>query len=248
MNDEELAREALTIDPTRSTIAMMFGGKGCGKSAAARALFDAWPHDRIVIDPTGDARPDDPLTRAMIAPFPSQLPEPGTHPGDHELAEHEAAAGRVTIWARINPGSATLKADQNDATNMALHPRHRRKMIWRDEFGLGTSANSMTQADMTLTMSSRHYEASALLCCPRPRNIPKLAIGQADLVLVFAVRDPDDREYIAKSFGVEVPLFEREYHDNRRRGKHAFLLLSREHDALLNCPPLPGIAARGPKS
>jgi hypothetical protein len=240
MNDEDLAREALTVDPTRSTITLLIGGKGCGKSEAARIVFDSWPADRLVIDPTGDARPDDPATIALVAPFPSQLPEPDP--------EADPPQTRVTVWARINPGSATLKADQNDATNMALHPRHRRKLIWRDEFGLGVSANTMTDADRTLLMSSRHYEASALLCCPRPRHMPVLALAQADRILVWALPNPDDREHVAKNFGVSLPLFEREYHDNRRRGRHAFLLLDRHNDALLNCPPLPGVKARGPKA
>lgn len=240
VDDEELAREALTIDPTRSTIILLVGTKGTGKSAAARMLFDAWPADRIAIDPSGDARPDDPDTIAMAAPFPSQLPEP-----DYEADPPQT---RVTVWARLDPRSPTIKADQDAAVNMALFPRSRHKLIWRDEFAIGTSSYTMTKADETLLISSRHYNASALFCCPRPRNIPVMALAQADIVIVYTLPNPDDREHVAKNFGVDLALFERQYHDNRKRSKHAFLLLDRRHDALLNCPPLPGIKARGPKS
>lgn len=237
-SDEELALEALTIDPTRSTIVLILGMKGSGKSVAARALFDAWPADRTVIDPTGNARPDDPATIAMTAPFPSQLPEP----------DHDNGQTRVTVWARLNPASATFEFDEAQAVDMAMRPRSRLKLVWRDEFGLATSAHKMSGADRTLLMSSRHWHTSALLITQRPRYIPVLALSQADLVLVFRLPNPDDREHIAKNCGIPVPLLEREYQDNQRRHRHAFLLYDRRNDVLLNAPPLPGITARGPKA
>jgi hypothetical protein len=240
VDDNELAAQALTIDPTRSTIVLLLGMKGRGKSSAARKIFDAWPLDRLVVDPTGNARPDDPDTVALAAPFPSQLPEPDEHADPPQT--------RVTVWARINPGSPTLKFDQDQATNMALHPRSRRKLIWRDEFGLGTSAQTTSDADRTLLMSSRHYNVTALLVVQRPRNIPVLALSQADLVLVWSLPNPDDREHVAKNAGIPVSLFERQYADNQRRGRHSYLLFDREHDVLLNCPQLPGVEARGPKA
>lgn len=232
----DAAAESMMLDPTRSNIVVFCGMKGRGKSIAARQLFDAWPADRVVVDPTGDARPDDPDTIGTAAPFPSQLPAP----------KHDQR--RVTIWARVDPKSPTYTADEAAATMMALHPRSRTKMIWRDEFGQGTSPHTITPADRTLLSSSRHYHASALLLTQRPLNIPKLTLQQADLVGVWTIRDPDDRQYIAKNCGIDVPMFERQYHDNQRRGKHAFLLIDLHRDRLLNLPALPNIEARGPKS
>lgn len=238
MSDEDLAREALTIDPNRSNIIMLFGAKGRGKSTAARALFDAWPEDRVVIDPTGNAAPDDPATVAMTAPFPSQLPEPDVHADPPQT--------RVTVWARIDPKSQTFEFDQDQAVGMALAPRRRRKFIWRDEFGIGTQPNKILPNDRTLLLSSRHWHASAALVSQRPVWIPKVALSQSDLILVWKLPNPDDREYLAKNCDIPVALFEREYQDNQRRHKHAFLLFDRNNDVLLNCPPLPGIQARGP--
>lgn len=237
-SEEDWAREALTIDPNRSTFVMFFGMKGSGKSAAARKLFDAWPHDRVVIDPTGSAWPDDPATLPMKAPFPSQLPEPDP--------DADPPQTRVTVWARIDPRSPTFAFDQDNALAMALHPRRRSKMIWRDEFGQGTSAHKILPNDNALLLSSRHYNASALLVTQRPRHIPTAAIQQADKILIFRLPSPKDREYVAENAGVPVPVFERQYHDNRRRHEHAYLLYDRKNDVLLNCPPLPGIQARGP--
>lgn len=240
MDDQTLVETVMTLDPTRSTIVLLCGMKGRGKSSAARMLFDAWPADRVVVDPTGNARPDDPATIGMAMPFPSQLPEPDV--------DADPPQTRVTVWARIDPGSPTFKFDQGQATNMALHPRSRRKLIWRDEFGIGTSAQTSTDADRTLLMSSRHYNITALLVVQRPVSIPPLAIQQSDLIGVWSLPNPDDRERVAKNAGIPVPVFERAYHDNQKRGRHAFLLFDREHDALLNLPPLPGIKDRGPKA
>lgn len=242
MSDQDVIAEALTMDANRSTIVLILGMKGRGKSAAARMLFDAWPADRVVIDPTGDARPDDPATIAMTAPFPSQLPEPELHPEDGGPPQT-----RVTVWARINPGSETLQFDQDQAMGMALHPRRKHKLIWRDEFGLGVSPQTTLANDRTLLMSSRHYNASALLVTPRPRFIPTLAISQSDKVLMFALPNPKDREHIADNAGIPTRVIEREYaYAQRELGHHAFLLIDRRQHALLACPPLPGITARGP--
>jgi hypothetical protein len=238
VSDEDLAREALLLDSSRSVIVLFFGMKGSGKSAAARTLFDGWSHDRVVIDPTGSARPDDPHTVAMKAPFGSQLPEPDL--------EADPPQTRVTVWARIDPRSSTYAFDQDQAMGMALHPRRRTKLIWRDEFGQGISANKTLPNDQALLMSSRHYNASALLVVQRPRHIPVIAIAQADKFLIFRLPSPEDREHVAKNAGIPVPVFERQYHDNQRRGAHCFLLYDRAADVLLNCPPLPGVQARGP--
>lgn len=237
-DDMELARQVLTIDPTRSTIVLLLGTKGRGKSSAARQIFDEWPADRVVVDPTGNARPDDPDTVALTAPFPSQIPAPGR---DQK---------RSTVWARIDPGSPTYEHDEAAATSMALHPRSRPKLIWRDEFGQGSSAHKISGPDRTLLHSSRHYHISALLVSQRPRHIPVLAPMQADLILMWTLPNPDDREVIAKNAGIPLPVLERAYHANQRRGPHAFLLWSRNPapGVLIDCPPLPDIAARGPKA
>lgn len=240
MSDETIAREALTIDAGRSTIVLVLGMKGRGKSEAARMLFDAWPHDRIVIDPTGNARPDDPQTIPLAAPFPSQLPEPDRHADPPQQ--------RVTVWARINPSSPTFVHDQDAAMGMALYPRHRHKLIWRDEFGIGANALRIEPNDQAALMSSRHHNASLLLVTQRPRFIPTLAIAQADKILMFALPNPKDRELVADNAGVARRVMEREYADNQRRSRHAFLLIDRDHDAILNCPPLPNVRARGPRS
>lgn len=245
--DEDLAArvaEAFTLDPTRSTIVLFIGGKGSGKSTGARQLFDRWTSHRMVIDPTGDARPDDPATVPLIAPFPSQLPE---------LRDDEGRLQRFTGWARLDPRSPTYTFDLNQAIGMATYPRRWHKLLWIDEYGItpGSQQGAKgTEADRTMLMSSRHYNLSLLLCLPRPRFINKLALIQADTIVMHYLPDPDDRAHVAKNAGVPYPLFERTYQRNREQGKHAFVLFHRSEkgDLLLDCAPLPNIVARGPKA
>lgn len=233
--------EAMTIDPTRSTLGLFIGGKGTGKSTGARAVFDQWPSHRLVIDPTGDARPDDPLTQPLIKPIPSQIPD---------VRDEHDQLQRFTGWIRLDPRSPTYTADLNAAIGMALYPRRWHKLLWIDEYGIGTSPHHAkgTENDRTMLISSRHYHLSPMLCLPRPKNINKHAIINSDFIVMHRLADVDDREYVAKNADVPFPIFERTYQQNRQRGKHAFVLFHRELELLLDCPPLPNITARGPKA
>jgi len=238
VTDEEAAAEALSIDPGRSSVVLFVGTKGSGKSAGARQIFDSWPADRVVIDVTGDARPDDPDTIALTAPFPSQLPEP----------DHDAGQKRITAWARVDPRSPTYEHDQDQALGLALYPRHRNTLAWIDEYGQAATAAKIPPNLRLALNSSRHYYLTLLLACPRPRHIPTLTIQQADRVFIFRLPNPADREVVAENAGIPLPTFERQYHDAQRRDKHAFLLWNPHDRILLNCPPLPGIAHRGPRA
>lgn len=247
MNDEELAAAALEVDPGRSNVLLFVGTKGSGKSEAARRVFDMWPHDRVVIDVTGDARPDDKYTLPMTAPFPSQIPD--AHEAARELGvDEDELHGRVTVWARVDPRSSTYEHDQDQALGLGLFPRHRDALVWHDEYGQAGTAQKISPNMKLALNSSRHYYLTLLLACPRPRHIPTLTIQQADRVFIFRLPNPADREVIAENAGISLPTFERQYHENQRRHRHAFLLWDAQHQVLLNCPPLPGVRHRGPRS
>lgn len=240
MNDTKaIAEAALEVDPDRSNIIVCVGTKGTGKSEAARMMFDAWPGDRVVIDVTGDARPDDPATVIRTAPFGAAMPEP-----DPEGPSPD----RVTVWARVDPRSATYRDDQDDALNLALYPRHRPALVWVDEYAELATAAKMGPNTKLMLHSSRHYHTSALLCFPRPRFVPVLTIAQADKILIYRTPNTDDREILAKNMGYPVREFEAHYAKTMRRDRHAFLLFDAHQGVLIGCPPLPLATTHGPQA
>jgi hypothetical protein len=236
-SDAAAAAQALTIDPGRSNVVCAFGRKGSGKSVVLREYFNAWPYDRVVVDVTGDARPDDPDTIALTAPFPSQMP----HPNDDRRA-------RTTVWARIDPRSPTYESDQDDALALALYPRHNHALVWVDEYAELATANKIPRNTKLLLHSSRHYYTSALLACPRPKFIPRLTIQQADKVFIFELPDQADRETVCKNIGFPAPAFEAAYAQNRARGGHAYLLWDLQQSRLFDMPELPNVSASGPRA
>lgn len=234
----EQAARALEIDPDRSNIIVCVGRKGSGKSEAARTIFESWPYDRVVIDVTGDARPHDPELIVYTAPFPAQLPDP----------EVEHGRGRVTVWARVNPQSPTYFEDQDDALNLALHPRHRNTLVWVDEYAqLATAAKIPPNLRLAL-QSSRHYHTSMLLCFPRPKYVPVITFQQADKILIYRLPNRDDREVLAKNMGYPFDRFERHYAATMRRDPHAFLLWDSNQGLLVGLPPLPLARTHGPRA
>lgn len=236
---EEIAATALEVDPGRSNIIVCVGTKGSGKSEAARTVFDAWPHDRVVIDVTGDARPDDPARVTLTAPWPAMLPEPDPQ---------GSSPRRVTAWARIDPRSPTYEHDQDSALSLALHPRDRNTLVWIDEYGQMATANKIGPNLKLALQSSRHYHLTMLLCFTRPRLIPVITFTQADKVLIYRTPNADDREVIAKNMGYPLAAFEQHYATTMRRGKHAFLLWDAQQGVLLGCPELPLAQTHGPRS
>lgn len=240
-SDAARAAAALEVDPGRSNIILCVGTKGSGKSEAARLIEASWPLDRVVIDITGDARPDDPDTIALTAPFPASMPE-------HVDERGRPTPGRVTVWARINPRSSTLPLDHEQALALGLYPQRRPALVMVDEYGMMATAGKVEPNLRLALMSSRHYHLTLLLCCPRPRHIPVITIEQADKVLVFDTPNADDREVLAKNMGYPVKLFEEHYHETMRRERHSFLLFDKRQHVLVSCPPLPLTQHHGPRS
>ena len=239
------AAAALEVDPDRSNIILCVGTKGSGKSEGGRLIFDGWPYDRVMVDITGDARPDDPATVPMTAPFPAAMPDP------------EPGTTRTTVWARLDPRRSNEKAgagwtmldrDHDAAMALGLYPRHRKALVMIDEYGRAATANKIPPNIDLALMSSRHYNLTLVLCCPRPTRIPVLTIEQADKVLIFDTPNTDDRERLAKNMGYPLRRFEDAYQETMRRGPHSFLLFDKRQRKLFGCPPLPLERTHGPRA
>lgn len=215
------------VDLEKNQIIACVGRKGSGKSKAASMFYAHWPDtDRIVIDVNGDAEPGPDAKRINGDP-PTKLPERGEH------------GEPVNLWYVANPASASYRDDLDRAIRLALLPRDRRTLLWVDEIGEVTQANRTPPNLRTLLQQSRHYNASALLCGPRPINIDPLCIQQADRVLVFDLPNPRDRQRVADTIGWPPAAFDEACLEVRRQGKFWFLQYVAEEHELYLCPPLP---------
>lgn len=215
------------LDTSRNQLVLCVGRKGSGKSVFARALFRHWPDvDKVTIDVNGDAEPGEDATKITTEP-PAKLP--ARREPDEPLNLHYIA----------NPASPTYRDDLDRAIRLALFPQDRPTLLWVDEIGEVTQANHTPPHLRVLLQQSRHYHASALMCGPRPVDIDKLCIAQADRVVVFDVPQQSDRKRIAECIGWPLADFEDAFLELKRAPKFSFLMYVAEEHALYLCPPLP---------
>lgn len=214
------------VDPSKNQIMLFVGRKGSGKSAAAREHFRDWPGaDRLVIDVNGDADPGDDLQALTLHGPLVQLP-PRT----------DERVPAVFRWI-ADPQAATFAEDIDKAIGASLFPRDRRMVVWVDEAGEAFPANRTGPHGRTLLHQSRHFNASAILCCPRPKGIDPLCLAQADRVLMFDVPSPLDRQRLADGIGINPAKLAAELEVTKKRGPHWSLMYHAEEHQLYRVPP-----------
>lgn len=224
LEGEEQTPNAL-IDPGKATHFVAVGRKGSGKSVLAERLWRSYPFDRIVIDPTGDVDTHDPKTVQLSVPLPHRWPG-GFNPKE-----------RTTLRFVPDMGAATYVQDMDAAVQLAF--THGRCLLWLDEVGEITTANNTPPAMRRVLHQSRHRKLSTLFCGPRPIDINKLVITQADYIGVFPLPDFDDRKRLAKVMGYPIPEFEEAHEDLLSRPKHWFLWYAAATGELELRPPIP---------
>lgn len=221
------------IDPSRPSIISAWGRKGSGKSVFNRRLYWSWPYDKLCIDVNGDADPG-PDAERIGPPIPKAFPRPA--PG----LPGAPTKGPRNLHFRADPGSDTYTDDLDRAIGMALFPQRERALVWAGEVGeFMTTAQSTGPHMRRLLQQNRHYTATALFDGPRPVHVNPLVLAQSDLVAVFHLPNPADRERIAQTIGYPPQRFHAECEETFRRGKFWFLLWVAEQHQLYRCAPLP---------
>jgi len=214
------------IDPTRNQILLFVGRKGSGKSAAAREHFRAWPGaDRLIIDVNGDADPGEDVDALALRGPLLQLPE-----------RRDQRTPEVFRWI-ADPQADSFAEDIDKALGAGLFPRDRKVVIWVDEAGEAFPANRTGPNGRTLLHQSRHFNASAVLCCPRPKGIDPLCLAQADRVVMFDVPSPLDRQRLADGIGISPSKLDEVLRETRRRGPHWSTLYDAHEHQLYRVPP-----------
>lgn len=183
----------IELDPHRPTIISAFGKKGSGKSTWERSIYRSFPFDKVALDVTGDIDPGDDAVE-IYDPLPDSFPlDPNGEPRN--------------LHYRADPGSPTYREDLDHAVSLALFPKEQNTLGWFDEVGELTSGNRTGPSMRRLLMQSRHYHSSALFAGPRPMDVDKLIISQADVLVIYDLPDPDDQAKIAKIIAYPVQRF-----------------------------------------
>lgn len=206
------------LDSRRSHFIAAFGKKGSGKSFLAQRFWDTWPGDRLVIDVCGDIDAGEDTT-LLRDPLPMHWPT-------------GMDGERVSLRYVPDPGSGEYRDDLDRAVGLAFG--HRGSLLWIDEVGEVTNANATGPNMRRALQQGRHRDLSMIMCGPRSIDINPLVISQADLVYVFDVPHPRDRERIAAVIGYPPKDFDAAVHE---LGEHEYLRWDGEE--LVAFPALP---------
>lgn len=230
----------VVLDPLgEPLIISAWGRKGSGKSTFNRRLYQSWPYNKVCIDVNGDADPGPDAERVTL-PLPGRFPEqPPGPPGAPK-------PGPRNLHFRADPGSPTYDDDLDRAVGLGLYPQRDRALVWAGEASEFMPNAGATRSRMRrLLRQNRHYTVTALFDDPRPAFVNPLVIGQSDLVAIFHLPNPDDRERIAKTIGYPVTRLHTEHEETVRRGKYWFLLWVAEAHQMYRCAPLPPLEDGG---
>lgn len=217
--------EVPRLDGSKPFLALICGRKGSGKSAVAREIFTDYPHDKIVVDVTGDADPG-PEAVTISPPFDVRMPGPREDGRPHVLR------------ARIKASDPAVREHMDQAGGIALYPQTRPSLVWYDEWALVAGPNDTLPHARELITASRHHQASAIMCCPRPKAIATNSVGQADYLFMFPVSLRQDREMLAERIDTSFREFNRAMNNLGRRPPYWYLRWDREN-GLVMCPPMP---------
>lgn len=226
-------RRGGSFDPDRGEFLFVSGRKGSGKSVLARRFFDAFPYDRLVIDPTGDVRAG--LVESgvkfvdLTEPMPQRFPRSAADDVDGAEAPQFVTAVYVP-----DMGSADAEDEMDRALGLGL--RNRRTCVWVDEIGTLTR-NSKTPPNLRRALHhGRHSQLTLIMCGPRPKDIDPLCVSQADHVFTFDTPNPMDRKRICENIGWPPAVFDQAVHD---LGEHEYLWYDARAHALTWMPKLP---------
>ena len=218
----------IELDPDRSNFVLVVGAKGSGKSKLAERYFLTYPHDRLVIDPTGDVRLPEAAKVATV-----HDPLPASWPADMD-------GQQVSLRYVPDPGSATHDVEVDDAVGLAFHHPHRRCLLWVDEIDVVSPHAQRTGPNMARSLKQgRHRGLSMLVCGIRPQAINPLFLSQADYVAVFRLPNPDDRKRIAAAVGVSPAEMDELV---GMLDEHEFVWCDVRNQDVLVCPPIPGVS------
>lgn len=186
-------------DPTKGVFFFISGKKGSGKSVVARRVWDGYPFDKVVVDPTGDIRKnlrDEGVEFVDIPPdaIPVKLPR-----------REDDQPPRIWVFVP-DMGSPTAVDDMDRVMGLVLnYPGP--TAIWVDEMGVYSKVGATPPNLRRALHHGRHDQLTLIQACPRPIWIDPLCIAQADVVITFRTPNKRDRDRIAEEIGIPPEEF-----------------------------------------
>lgn len=221
------------FDPDRGEFLFVSGRKGSGKSVLARRFFDAYPYDRLVIDPTGDVREGLVETGVKFVDLTEPMPTRFPRAADTSHLDQTSDEPMTAVYVP-DMGSAEAEDEMDRALGLGL--RNGRTAVWVDEIGTLTS-NGRTPPNLRRALHhGRHSQLTLIMCGPRPKDIDPLCVSQADHVFTFDTPNPMDRKRLAENLGWPPALFDDAV---RQLGPHEYLWFDARAHTLTWMPKLP---------
>jgi len=213
------------FDPDKGAFFFMSGRKGSGKSVLARRVFDSYPYDKLVIDPTRDIRQDlrdeDVQFVELTEPMPTRFPkDPDGKP--------------VTAVFVPDMGSPTAVDEMDRALGLCL--RNGPSCCWIDEIGVMSQPGRTPPNLRRALHHGRHDKLTLIMAGPRPKDIDPLCIAQADERMTFDTPLPMDRQRIAQNIGWPEKDFDQAVFN---LGEFEYLWHHQDDHTLTHMPKLP---------
>lgn len=166
----------------------IFGGTGSGKSVLAHALHNSIPNEgwwKIIID----------ITDSIHEPTALTFYDPINIPWDKAFS------------MRFVPDISVSLDDQISELFMGVY-LHGVCWYWLDEANEVSTAHRTIFGLRKVLLQGRKAYTGGVSATPRPRDITKSIITQAQYIAIFDIVDYDDRAYIAKNIGMTPGEFD----------------------------------------
>lgn len=193
----------------------IFGGTGTGKSILAQVLFRSLPVQwhKLIID----------ITDSIMEPTALTFYDPGNIPWDK-------------AWnLRFVPDIDVDLEEQINALYISAF-YHGGVWIWLDEANEVTTAHHTAFGLRKVLLQGRKAFVGHASCTPRPADISKSIVTQAQYLITFTLVDYDDRIRVARYIGMTPDEFDEHI---SQLAEHEYLFYDVAFRSLYRVPAVP---------
>lgn len=193
----------------------VFGGTGSGKSILAQVMYRSLPVKwwKLIID----------ITDSIIEPNALTFYDPAEIPWDKAYNLRFVPDIDVDLEEQINILYLNVFY-------------HGVCWVWLDEANEITSAHRTAFGLRKILLQGRKAYVGHLSCTPRPADISRSIINQAQYIIVFTLVDFDDRIRVARIIGMQPDEFD----DHMKQlGEHEYLFYDVSERSLYRVPAVP---------